>query len=147
VTSGVGTTSQTTADVGTFSVNSHGWGNYQWVLLKDVSANPVKLSLDGTAVTFRLTSAGPEANTEANANFFMLVPVANPVSIEAALNNGNMVLSFSTESGFAYQVQYKESLTDAAWNNLGSAIVGTGAVQSVNDPVLGGKRFYRLQIQ
>ncbi len=148
VTSGVGTESQTTVDVGSFSVDSHGWGAYQWVLLKNASSNPVTLALNGNTATFRLTSAGPEANTEANANFFMLVPaVPASVSISAALDSGNMVLSFATESGFNYQVQYKNNLTDSTWNNLGSALAGNGAVQSVNEPATGNNRFYRLQIQ
>lgn len=147
VTDGVGTPTQTTADIGTFSVDSHGWGTYNWIILKDGSGSPVTLTLDGTQTTFRLTSTGPEANTEVNANFLMLVPIANPVSLEATLVGGNIVLSFATDSGFSYQVQFKENLTDANWSILGSAVVGNGASRSVTDPVVLGKRFYRLQIQ
>ena len=147
VTSGVGTEVQTTVDIGSFSVDSHGWGSYAYVLLKDGSGNPVTLGLDGNVTTLRLTSSGPEANTEANANFLMLVPVANPVSIIPSLIEGNMVLSFATESGFLYQLQYKDSLTDPNWNNLGSALEGTGTIRSVSDPATASKRFYRLQVQ
>ena len=147
VTSGVGTPVQTTEDMGSFSVDSHGWGSYAYVLLRDGSGNPVKLQLDGNVTTFRLTSAGPEANTEANANFLMLVPVANPVSIIPALIGDNLVLSFATASGFLYQLQYKDSLTDPNWNNLGSALEGNGTVRSVSDPATASKRFYRLQVQ
>jgi hypothetical protein len=147
VTSGVGTATQTTEDIGTFSVDSHGWGAYQWTLLKDTSGKAVALALDGSAKTFRLTSVGPEANTEANANFFMLVPIANAVSLTATLSEAGIALSFPTESGFSYQVQYKTSLEAAGWNALGSAVEGNGAVQSVSDSVTGSQRWYRLQIQ
>jgi hypothetical protein len=147
VTSGAGTTTQTTVDIGTFSVDSHGWGSYGWILLKDGSGNPVTLALDGSATTLRLTSTGPEENTEANANFFMLVPVASPVSLNASLIGSTMALSFSTGTGFSYQVQYKDDLTEETWKNLGTALTGNGAVQSVNDQATGTKRFYRVQIQ
>jgi len=75
------------------------------------------------------------------------VPIPNPVSLTATLNGGNVDLSFATQSGFSYQVQSKDNVTDATWNNLGSAVEGDGAAKSVNDPATGGKRFYRLQIQ
>ena len=77
----------------------------------------------------------------------MLVPVASPVLITPSLNGGNMVLSFPTDSGFSYQVQYKNGLIDASWSTLGTAVEGNGAVQSVNDPATGSSRFYRLQVQ
>jgi hypothetical protein len=148
VTSGVGTPTQTTVDIGSFSVDSHGWGSYQWILLKDGSGAPVRLALDGSAITLRLTSAGPEANTEANLNFIMVVSaLPNPVSLNASIAGGNIVLSFATESGSSYQVQYKNSLTDATWSDLGAAVAGNGTVQSVTDPAAGTQRVYRLQIQ
>ena len=147
VTSGVGTTDQTTAPIGSFSVDSHGWGSYNWIQLKDASGEPVLLNLDGTAKTFRLTSAGPEANTEANANFFMLVAVPNAVALLASFSSGNIVLSFGTQTGFSYQVEYKNNLTDSTWSLLGSAIEGSGALRSVSDAATGKQRLYRLHIQ
>jgi hypothetical protein len=147
VTSGAGTPIQTTETIGSFSVDSHGWGTYAWLILKDGSGNPVQLSLDGSVTTFRVTSAGPEANTEVNVNFLMLVPIPNPVSMNAGLNGSNIILSFPTETGFQYQVQYKDSLGSGEWTDLGNAVVGNGTVQSVSDPVQGGSRLYRLLIQ
>jgi len=147
VTDGWGTPMQTTVELGSFTVDSHGWGSYAWVPLRDGSGALMTLALNGSTNTFRLTSAGPEANTEANANFLMLVPVANPGLITASLSGGNIVLSFPTESGFSYQAQYKENLSDSNWNNLGSSVVGDGTSKSVNDSAAGAKRFYRLEIQ
>lgn len=147
VTDGAGTPNQTTATIGSFSVDSHGWGTYAWVILKDGSGNPVQLALDGSATTFRVTSAGPETNTEVNVNFLMLLPIPNPVSMNAGLSGANIILSFPTETGFQFQVQYQDSLGSGGWTDLGNAVVGDGTVQSVSDPIQGGSRFYRLLIQ
>jgi hypothetical protein len=68
VTNGWGTASQSTEDVGTFSLaNGLGWGTYSWVPLTDNNGNAVQMSLGGTN-TFRITTAGNN-----NAQFFMLV--------------------------------------------------------------------------
>jgi hypothetical protein len=148
ITGGWGTTEQTKVDLGSFPVDSHGWGTYAWVPLRDAGGNAVKLTLDGNKQTFRLTSAGPEANTEVNVNFLMFVPAAPAQpTINAALIDGNISLSFATESGFSYQVRYKDELSDSSWNNLGSAIPGDGMVKTVSDPASGAKRFYRLEAQ
>ena len=47
----------------------------------------------------------------------------------------------------SYQVLYKNSLEDANWVNLGTSVTGDGTVKSVNDPIAGARRFYRLSIQ
>jgi hypothetical protein len=112
------------------------------VPLRDINNNLVALSLGGTN-TFRLTSAGSQGSTEANVNFFMLVP---PLTLKGVLSGGNINLSFLTQTGFSYQIQYKNDLSDANWSNLGNAVAGDGTTKSVSDPTA-GKRFYRLQVQ
>ena len=48
VTSGVGTTTQTTTNLGTFSVPATGgWQNYTWVPLRDTSGNLAKFTGGG----------------------------------------------------------------------------------------------------
>ena len=71
---------------------------------------------------------------------------AAPFTINASYNNTNVLISFLTQSGFSYQLQYKNNLTDANWIPLGSSISGNNAVQSVADLVSGNSRFYRVQI-
>jgi len=63
------------------------------------------------------------------------------------LSNGNMVLSFQSQSGSAYQLQYKNHLSDATWTALGSAIAGDGSIKSISDSTGQAQRFYRLSIQ
>lgn len=71
---------------------------------------------------------------------------AAPFTINASYNNTNVIISFLTQSGFSYQVVYKNNLTDANWIPLGSSISGNNAVQSVGDLAGGNSRFYRVQI-
>ena len=140
LTDGWGTATQTTNDLGTFTIDpTAGWQGYAWVPLRDASGAPVAVTLNGSTNTFKLTSAG-----EANVNFFMLVP---PLTITATRAAGSVNLSFPTQTGFGYQVQYKNDLSDAIWQNLGSLIPGDGTVKIVNDPVSAAKHFYRVQVQ
>jgi aryl-phospho-beta-D-glucosidase BglC (GH1 family) len=71
---------------------------------------------------------------------------ADPLTINASYNNTNVLISFLTQSGFSYQVQYKNNLTDANWIPIGSPASGNNAVQSVADLVGESSRFYRVQI-
>jgi len=67
-------------------------------------------------------------------------------AITATRTGTNIVISFPTQSGFNYQVQYKNDLTDAVWNPLGS-VAGDNTVKSITDPVMGNVRFYRAEVQ
>ena len=53
---------------------------------------------------------------------------------------------FAGATGFSYQVQYKNKLTEANWTNVGSVIVGNNTIQSINDATSEDSRFYRAQI-
>ena len=69
-----------------------------------------------------------------------------PLRVSAfAISGGNAELTWNTISGKTYQVQYKASLSDAAWTNLGSPIAATGDSISISDPVAQNtQRFYRI---
>jgi len=71
---------------------------------------------------------------------------ASPIAIDASYKGTNVVISFLTQSGLNYQVQYKNNLADTAWALLGGVNPGNNAVQSVGDLANGSSRFYRLQI-
>src|SRR6476660_2749037 len=71
VTSGVGTTTQTTNSLGTFTLpNTGGWQSYSWVPLRDANGNLVRVDLGGIA-TLRLTAGSGGGG---NNNFLMLAP-------------------------------------------------------------------------
>ena len=59
----------------------------------------------------------------------------------------NASLTFPTESWHAYQVQYKNALTDLSWSNLGAPIGGIDLLQTVQDPSGVTNRFYRVGCQ
>ena len=68
------------------------------------------------------------------------------VSITPSLSGSNLRLSFPTQTGFGYTVQYKSRLTDAAWSTL-TVTNGTGATAVVTTSANNTNRFYRLSIQ
>ena len=104
--------------------------------------------ITGTTNTLKLQRTDPsEAIPDVNVNFLMLVPVAQPVLLNATVSGANILISFQTEAGLSYQVQYKTNLTDATWLALGSPIAGDGTVKVVSDPHSGNSRFYRALTQ
>ena len=65
--------------------------------------------------------------------------------INAANNGTNVFISFLTQSGLSYQVQYKNSLADTNWTLRGT-LSGNNAFQSMSDFASGSSRLYRVQI-
>jgi hypothetical protein len=56
-------------------------------------------------------------------------------------------MSIPTQTGFSYQVEYKDQLTDPAWSTL-TTVVGNGTTQTITDPgPLPPTRFYRVLVE
>ena len=55
-------------------------------------------------------------------------------------------LSFATQAGFNYILEYKNTLTDSAWLPLTNA-PGTGGVLTVDAGAAGSQRYYRLRVE
>jgi hypothetical protein len=146
VTSGWGTTLQTSNVLGSFTIpNTGGWETYAFVPLRDNSGNMVNVTFNGSTNTLTLIRPlDNPASADMNANFMMLVPV---LTASAAQSGTNLVITFPTLGGFNYQVQYKTNLTDPTWLSLGSPITGNNGNKSVSDPDNKGTRFYRVQVQ
>jgi hypothetical protein len=146
VTSGWGTTTQTTNLLGSFAIpDTGGWGTYQYVPLRDASGNLAMVTFNGSTNTLQLIRpVDVPASGDVNVNFLMLAPVFTTSASEVGTN---LVVSFATLNGFKYQVQYQTNLTDPAWISVGSALPGNNAIQTVSDPIGAGTRFYRVQIQ
>jgi hypothetical protein len=142
VTSGYGTSSQTTQPLGNFIGTGSSFATWQYVPLVNTNTGQlVTLSLGGVE-TLQMNGDYKE-----NANFFMLVPKpANAVPLKAVINlSGGVNLSFQTQSGFTYTVQYKNHLSDPTWQNL-SSVAGDGTVKTITDTPPGSSRFYILTI-
>lgn len=143
VTSGWGTTHQTTNQLGTFNVPNTAWESYNYIPLLDNSSNPVVFTLTGPTNTLQLGRPAT-ATADCNANYFMLVPV---FAIQAAMSGTNFSLSYPTQSGFNYQVQYSTNLADGNWTPLNIPLPGNNARQTVGDTMPDECRYYRVVIQ
>jgi hypothetical protein len=98
-----------------------------------------------------VSSIAPD-NGNYNANFYILIPVYTPpasiaLSVSTGGTNGNIGISFPTQPGYGYQVEYTTNLTDAVWVPLGNTTAGDGTIQSVNEVIGNGSRFYRVRVQ
>ncbi len=82
-------------------------------------------------------------------NGLLTVTNANSVPVITAISVADDVasLSFTTDAGRSYQVEFKDSLNDAAWNPL-TNLTGNGEVMSVSDETTtSDSRFYRVVTQ
>jgi hypothetical protein len=70
-----------------------------------------------------------------------LVPIAGASTVA----NGSFSLSFPSENGKSYTVQYKNTLSDPAWTDL-ETVVGTGGNLPITDAAAAQQRtrFYRV---
>jgi autotransporter-associated beta strand protein len=76
-----------------------------------------------------------------------LTQAVSPAFLPVGLNRTTINLSFLTESGPTYLVEYKDTLTDATWKSL-SSLVGTGSPETVTDTTANSlARFYRIRVQ
>jgi hypothetical protein len=145
VTSGAGTSLQTSNVLGTFSDSSpSGWQAYHWIPLRDASGNKVVVQLGGKA-TLNLRSGN-----NLNALFFMLAPApapAQPFSLSASLVGSQMHISIPTQAGHNFILQYSDSLPAASWTLLGSTNAGDGLVHVFTLPATGSQGYYRAVAQ
>ena len=146
VTSGAGTSTQTTNVLGCFQATGNNFTTWQYAPLINTNTGvPILLALNGLE-TLQMTGDGLE-----HVNYFMLAPaVPNSVVITASVSGSNVHLSFPTQTGYTYTVFYKNDLADLTWTQLvggGNPVTGNGLTQSVTDSLGQSHRFYRVAIQ
>ena len=71
-------------------------------------------------------------------------PVPVPLSHASTERPGHLRIVAETESGKAYQVQFKDSLLDFSWSNLSFALPASGSSISVDLPMTERRAFYRV---
>jgi uncharacterized repeat protein (TIGR03803 family) len=70
-----------------------------------------------------------------------------PVFKAVTLTNSTLTLTWSTEVGSTYQLQYKSDVNSGDWVNLGGPILATGSTLSATDSVANDpQRFYRVAV-
>ena len=74
-----------------------------------------------------------------------LTIAANP-SIGATVSGSSLSLTFPSQVGPQYVLQYKTALNSGTWTTL-TTTNGTGAAITVPAPISSGNRFYRIQMQ
>lgn len=137
VTSGVGTTNQTTKRLGRWSAQGSGWQSYDWVPLTDNGlASPIVVTLDGQS-TLRIQTTGG-----CNVNYFMLVP-ATGIVVNSSFSGGKVNLSFPTQYGVNYRIFYRDDVGSGDWTLL-NTVPGDGSVKTFSETPTGTKRYYRV---
>jgi endoglucanase len=134
-----------------FTVNSNTlsstWNASSSNLISGVDYVEFTLALSDASGNLVITYNG-DGTIEGDVDGFQIKPAPPVISASSSQSNSqkNETVSFSTQSGFSYQLQYKTNLTDPAWLPLGTPLPGSNIVQSINDPLNQSTRFYRLQI-
>jgi hypothetical protein len=79
-------------------------------------------------------------------SFFGVIPAPVLAAPSAQRPPGSVALSWSAIPGRRYRVQFKNSLGEAAWTNLGAVVIASGDTASLMDAgaVLSPQRFYRV---
>jgi len=139
VTSGHGTTTQTTQRFGRWSASGNGWQSYKWVLLTDeAQLTPAIIRLSGVETLRIVSSVG------SNPNFIMLVPTTG-IQISATRSGNDAVISFPTQAGVNHRVFWRAGLTEGDWTLLGT-VAGDGTVKSITDAANAAQRYYKVTV-
>jgi T5SS/PEP-CTERM-associated repeat protein len=65
-----------------------------------------------------------------------------------AKQGGTTSISFSSQNGVSYTLEYKNSLADLVWTAISPAIIGNGGLTNAMDPnATNFTRFYRIHVQ
>jgi len=89
------------------------------------------------------TGAGGQGN--AGTVFRLSIAPSPPVFQVVILTSGTLSLTWSTEAGGRYQLQYNSDLSLTNWANLGSPVTAAGATLSATDSTINDPhRFYRV---
>ena len=112
-------------------------------------------SIDSTGLFSATTGGGAYAVTAAAGSLSATgyvwvadnITVTEPLSVQiTTAANGVMTLTWNSIPGTTYRVEYKNSLSDSAWNPLAPDVVASGPAAAKTDPVGVGQRFYRVAV-
>jgi hypothetical protein len=75
-----------------------------------------------------------------------IAPESTNFTISPSIVNGQFVISYTSDSGFSYQLEQSGNLNSGSWTNHGSAVVGNDATNSFTiNPADATLRYYRVQ--
>ena len=103
---------------------------------------PIDFPTSTNLITMRVTDdSSPQFS---NTKTFSVKVISRIVSAGLSPQDGNVSLSWATEVGKKYRVQYKVSLSDPDWTDLTTDIVGNGSIYQHNDSLSTSQRYYRI---
>jgi endoglucanase len=119
------------------------WNGSSGTLIAGVDFQDFPAALSSSTGSLAITFTG-NGNAEGDINGFQIE--ATPLAIDAGMAGTNFIISFMTQSGFSYQVQYKTNLNSPNWISLGASFNGNNSIQSASDLPANVARFYRVQM-
>ncbi len=119
------------------------WDAASRTLIAGVNYVEFTSALTDATGTLAITYTG-NVTLEGDVNGLQLQPA--PLVLNALPKGTNVVLSFPTQAGLNYLVQYKTNLASGAWMLLGGPVAGSDAVLAVTDGARDRSRFYRVQV-
>ena len=135
----------TPAQVGVFNMATNKWVGFDIPLSRFTAASP---ATDMTSIQQILWVDNTGTGLQSADFYFDNVYFYNSRQLACSSASGTRHLSFLTQTGFGYTVQYKTNLTDSVWQTLNAVpLTGDGTTQTVPDTASPGQRFYRLSIQ
>jgi len=129
----------------------------KWGLFFDNTTRVLSYKLGGVAGIHPLSGVGSFDGQSIAASGMMsleLEPSLRLVPGGAAPSSGGFQLTFGTESGRTYYIEYADSLSSNSWQRAGGPLTGTGQAVTWKDggamaggrPGLAGARYYRVRL-
>ena len=110
-------------------------------------AHPSAALVQGSAGNFYGTTGGGGVGDAGTVFRLSVVAPPAPAFQAVTLTNSTLSLTWTTEAGNVYQLQYNSDLDSTNWINLGSALTATATVLTFADSISNGpQRFYRLAL-
>ena len=119
-------------------------------LLGTATANPYSVTWTNVPVgDYNLTAKATDNQGATSTSSAVNISVVNnaPAAVtlvDPMLSGNNFSLSFTTQSGVAYSVQFTDSLSPITWSGL-TNFGGTGTTFTVTDTTAAAQRFYRVR--
>ena len=136
VTSGLGTTTQTTTPLGIFNIPlTGGYQTYTFTPLVNSNGNLMTITNSGAVSTLRMN----EDNGGYNLNFFMLVPASLAPKLSVSLSGGNIIITWTPVVGQLY------ASPALAGPNVDWQPVAGGTTGSNTIPATGNGQFFRVR--
>ena len=120
-----------------------GGANIEWFSVDRstlASTNIVRTLINGSASANSIKAYRSRAGS----------PTSGPTAPQIqspVVTGGNFQLSFATQPGFNYTVEFTESLSIASWQKISPSVPGDGSVKTVSQAVTGASSFYRVVVE